>query len=81
LAAKISALQNNPNVQYAEYDYELHSIQTANPNDPQFGSSGMWGVKGGWGSNAVGAWGKGYLGSRDVIVGVIDTGIDYNHQE
>ena len=77
---KIAALKKNRNVRYAELDYRVRTVQSGVPNDPRLGS--LWGMQDGpGGSNATGAWAKGFVGSHDVVVGVIDTGIDYNHEE
>lgn len=59
---------------------------SARPNDPSF--SQLWGLSNAGGSGGVGgadirataAWDV-TTGSRDVVVAVIDTGIDYNHPD
>ncbi len=54
------------------------------PNDPQFGEQwalnniGQDGGKAGADLDALQAWAK-TKGSRDVVVAVLDTGVDYNH--
>jgi len=54
------------------------------PNDPQFGEQwalnniGQDGGKAGADLSALRAWAK-TKGSRDVVVAVLDTGVDYNH--
>lgn len=68
----------------AEPDFIVHASFT--PNDPSFNS--LWGLHntgqtGGMGDadiDAVEAW-EASRGSTNVIVGVIDTGIDYNHPD
>lgn len=50
----------------------------ATPNDPSFGS--LWGLSAAQGIDAPRAWDLS-TGSSSVIVAVIDTGIDYNHQD
>jgi subtilisin-like proprotein convertase family protein len=76
------ALQNHPLIEYAEYNYLQYIDLT--PNDPRFGE--LWGLHntgqpGGTDDadiDAPEAWDIS-TGSSEVIVGVIDTGIDYNH--
>src|SRR5262249_9645343 len=67
----------NPNVRYAEPDFTVHSVAT--PDDPQF--SQLWGLSNGNDADidAPEAWNI-TTGSSNVVVGVIDSGIDYNHQ-
>ena len=71
-------------VEYAEPDYLLHADVT--PNDPRFGE--LWGLhntgqSGGTPDadiDAPEAWDTA-TGSADVVVAVIDTGVDYNHED
>jgi len=84
----IAAYRRNPNVIYAEPDYRVHAFVT--PNDPGFPT--MWdlqntgqtvnGVPGTPGSDihAVPAWDL-TTGSSDIVVAVIDTGVDYTHPD
>ncbi len=75
----IDALEQDPNVLYAEPNYILRLTAkpelTAIPNDPSFGS--LWGLTK---INAPGAWNI-TTGSSDAVVAVIDTGIDYTHPD
>lgn len=84
----LALLRSDPDVEYAEPNYVVRA--TALPNDPSFGS--LWGllntgfnpVGGGGLSGAdidvVSAWAA-TTGSRDAVIGVVDTGIDYNHPD
>ncbi|MDO8987556.1 MAG: S8 family peptidase, partial [Coriobacteriia bacterium] len=73
-----------PGVQYAQPNY-LHHIDAV-PNDPRFDE--LWGMQntGQTGGtvdadiDATVAWEE-QTGSSDVIVAVIDTGVDYNHPD
>ncbi|MCX5771877.1 MAG: S8 family serine peptidase, partial [Candidatus Hydrogenedentes bacterium] len=79
-----AAYANMPNVAFAEPNYRVHAI--AIPNDPMFDQ--LWGLNntGQTGGSpdadidAPEAWDIS-TGSTNVIVGVIDTGCDYNHQD
>ena len=71
-------------VLYAEPDYEVQA--DAVPNDARF--SDLWGMHntgqtGGWPDadiDAPEAW-EVNTGSRDIVVAVIDTGVDYGHED
>lgn len=70
----LRALRNHPFIEYVEYNY-LHHIDTTIPNDPSFGD--LWGLTK---IMAPEAWDTA-TGSTEVVVGVIDTGIDWDHQD
>ncbi len=71
-------------VAYVEPDFAIAS--SARPNDPSF--SQLWGLANAGGSGgivgadirATAAWDV-TSGSRNVVVAVIDTGVDYNHPD
>jgi len=77
-------LRNHPLVEYAEYNY-LQYISLS-PNDTHLGE--LWGLHntGQTGGtydadiDATEAW-ETSTGASEVIVGVIDTGVDYNHED
>ncbi|MBZ5623759.1 MAG: S8 family serine peptidase, partial [Acidobacteriia bacterium] len=77
--------RNDPNIVYAEPDTVLHVLETV-PNDPSFSS--LWAMKNTGQSggkidvdiDATDAWTLS-TGSNSVYVGVIDTGMDYNHPD
>ena len=81
----LRGLNRNQNVEYAEEDF-LVSIDSTFSNDPSF--SNLWGLHntgqaGGTTDadiDAPEAWDLS-TGSSNVIVAVIDTGVDYNHQD
>jgi subtilisin family serine protease len=83
----IRAYRQNPEVLYAEPNY-IRTIDQSplTPNDPRFAE--LWGLHNtGQNSGTPGAdihapeaWGPS-TGSSNVVVGVIDTGVDYNHED
>lgn len=83
-AELIQVLESDPRVRYAEPNYLLHIART--PNDPDFDK--LWGLRNvgqTGGSNgadvsAMAAWDIA-TGSDDLIVAVIDTGVDFNHPD
>ncbi|MEW6731385.1 MAG: S8 family serine peptidase [Acidobacteriota bacterium] len=80
----IEVLDAHPAVQYVERN-QIYSIN-ATPNDPNFSSlyglnnTGQTGGVSDADIDAPEAWNT-TVGSDDVVVGVVDTGIDYNHQD
>ena len=69
----IAALRRQPDVLYAEPNYILHSVGV--PNDAHFATQ--------YGMTKIGApqaWDI-TQGSSDVVVAVIDTGMDINHED
>ncbi|MCG2721624.1 MAG: S8 family serine peptidase, partial [Thermodesulfovibrionales bacterium] len=81
----IELYKKDPNVEYAEPNYMLYALDVF-PNDPSFNN--LWGLHntGQTGGtidadiDAPEAW-QITTGSSNVIVAVIDTGVDYNHQD
>jgi len=84
VAQAIHALSANPNVLYAEPNYILQACEF--PNDPR--RNELWGLHnlgqtGGTpdaDTDAIEAW-QLPPGSAPVVVGVIDSGIDYKHED
>ena len=79
----VAEYENDPAVEYAEPNYKMETSRT--PNDPYLSSSGTWGQAYDdlWGLkkiNAEYAWDTN-TGSADVVVAVIDTGVDYSHED
>ncbi len=82
VAQAVRACQQNPSVEYAEpnYIYTIDMLKEtplmrAEPNDPAF--SQLYGMNN---IDAVTAWDV-QTGNSDLIVGVIDTGVDYEHED
>lgn len=78
----IEALRKNPNIEFAEYNFRIIGEVTPpprDPNDPQW----LMGGRMFWGLKKIGmrsAWGY-QTDANNIIVAVIDSGIDYNHPD
>ncbi|NPV82338.1 MAG: S8 family serine peptidase [Candidatus Aminicenantes bacterium] len=70
----IEILKNNPNIEYAEPNYILKALDVI-PNDPYFPL--QWPLRR---IDTTLAWNL-FTGTSNVVVAVIDTGIDYNHHD
>jgi subtilisin family serine protease len=90
----IQRLKNRPGIVSAEPNWKLSA--TAVSNDPYYTtSSRLWGMYGDeapvasgpfgttnqFGSQAEKAWDAGFIGSKSVVVGIVDEGIDINHPD
>ena len=86
LLATIKALEASGLYEYVEPDWTVHLLQT--PSDTAFTNGTLWGLQNtgqsggavGVDVNAVAAWGV-TTGAPNVIVGVVDTGVRYSHQD
>jgi subtilisin family serine protease len=81
----LNVCKSNPTVEYAEPNYRLYALETTPtppvfPNDSYFGD--LWNMHQSSDNDidAPEAWEQ-TTGSANVIVGVIDTGIDYDHED
>ena len=80
----IAILSASAGVDFAEPNW-IVSVEAIS-NDPGYAGGSLWGMYGDatatrniFGSQAGEAWALGAIGSSKVVVGVIDTGIDYTH--
>jgi subtilisin family serine protease len=81
----LAELRRQPAVEYAEPDYRVH-VDALFPDDPHFGE--LWGLHntgqdGGamdCDIDAPEAWSQ-TTGDSSLVVGVIDTGVDYTHED
>jgi subtilisin family serine protease len=72
----VAELKNDEDVMSVEYD-QIVNITDFTPNDPFFTQERLWGLQK---IRAPTAWDTS-MGNKQVIVCVIDTGVDYNHQD
>lgn len=80
---EVEKYKNHHYVEYAQPDYIVSSYLT--PDDPYYHSYGNWGqdYKDLYGMHiidAAGAW-EYTTGSRDIVVAVVDSGVDYYHED
>jgi len=84
LRKTIKRLRQHPQVDYAEPNYIVHTLSI--PNDPDFSllyglnNTGQTGGTPDADIDAPEAWDI-QTGSSSVVVAVIDTGVDYNHED
>lgn len=73
-AAVIKALSSNPNIEFVEAD-SVQSVDVTTPNDPEYSQQWAW-TK----TQTNLAWDTA-KGSPDMVVAVIDSGINFDHPE
>ncbi|MEA4953862.1 MAG: S8 family serine peptidase [Aminivibrio sp.] len=71
----LQALEGNPAVLAASPNYRVYA--TWRPNDPYYTDNSLWGLNA---IRAPAAWDRS-VGSRSVYVAVLDSGINYNHED
>jgi subtilisin family serine protease len=88
--ALLKMLQADANIDVAEPNY-LRRIRSTIPNDPEF--SKLWGLKNsgqtvngivgtsGTDTNFLPAWKLARASSADIVIGVVDTGVDITHPD
>jgi len=82
----VRALRGNPAVLHAEPNW-LYTTQEVS-NDPYYTNGSLWGMYGAttspanqYGSGAGIAWSNNFTGSGDVVIGIIDTGVQVTHPD
>ena len=85
--ALLNHLRGRPDVEFAEFDSVVQTMQsTFVPNDPYYSAtyaSSHYGNIDQWGPPAVSApaaWGL-TLGSRSIVIAIVDTGVDDTHPD
>ncbi len=91
-ALAISRISQDPSIQYAEPNFIYRTSEAGIPSDTDFEK--LWGIKNvgqmdaagqvgkpGADINVVPLWQRGITGSRDVVVAVIDTGVQWDHPD
>lgn len=88
----LGVLANSPEVEIAEPNYLYYAMNNGAPNDPAFqqlwgllnqgqaDSSGQAGTPGS-DVNVLPLWTQGVTGSRNILVAVIDTGVEWEHPD
>jgi hypothetical protein len=91
LQSAIAKIENQEDVDFAEPNYKL-KLSSELSDDPLFiknwnlnnvGQATESGKTGKWGAdiNVLPLWRQGVVGNRKIIVAVVDTGIDWNHED
>jgi hypothetical protein len=82
----LATLRAEPGVLHAEPNWLCSALIA--PNDPLFPQEGAWGFRGDegspvdeFGSRAAAAWALGDTGSHEVVVGILDSGVDTTHPD
>ena len=82
----LNKLKGASEIVYAEPNYIYHHAATS--NDPYFTNGSLWGMYGDlstpknqYGSQAAEAWAKGHTGSSSIVVGLIDEGSMFAHED
>ncbi|MGG5886780.1 S8 family peptidase [Falsiroseomonas sp. HC035] len=86
IAEATELLSVQPGVVFAEEDWQV-SVEAVG-NDASYANGSLWGMygdqtakKNAFGSQAGEAWADGETGSTKVVVGVLDSGINYTHAD
>ncbi|CAA9329627.1 MAG: Peptidase S8 and S53, subtilisin, kexin, sedolisin [uncultured Lysobacter sp.] len=86
VAAAVKALSSDPSIEYVEPNWIYTHAATS--NDTYVTNGSLWGMYGDasspanqYGSQAAEAWTRGHTDCSGVLVGVIDEGIYFNHED
>ena len=78
LAAAVAVLESDAAVLYAQPNFRRRAVAAGVPNDPAWTSNILWGLSR---VSAPSAWSAFPPAARDVVVAVIDTGVNYRHPD
>ncbi len=85
-SAAVREIESDPSVAYAEPNWIY--THTATSTDPKYTDGSLWGMygdnttpKNDYGSQSGETWAAGNTGGKEVFVGVIDEGIQYDHPD
>jgi|GEM_PF-438882 len=77
----ISSLMNDPRVEYVQPNYIYRRLEVSEPNDPYWQANKQWDMEdSAAGIDLLDAWAY-TEGSPDVTVAVVDSGLDYGHDD
>ena len=78
LSNAVSALASDPAVLYAQPNFIRRAAAAGVPNDPAWASKTLWGLVR---IDAPSAWATFPTAAHDVVIAVIDTGVNYRHPD
>jgi subtilisin family serine protease len=85
-AQAMAQLSQRPGIRFVEKNWLLQTQATS--NDPYVSNGSTWGLYGessspanAYGSQAAEAWARGFTGSANVVVGIIDEGAQFSHAD
>jgi subtilisin family serine protease/regulation of enolase protein 1 (concanavalin A-like superfamily) len=78
VAATATALQSDPAVLYAQPNFVRRIAGAGVPNDPAWTSNTLWGLTR---VSAPQAWSAFPPAARDIVIAVLDTGVNYRHPD
>src|SRR5688572_24893193 len=78
----VKALKDDPAVEYVQPNW-VYQHQGATSDDLFAANGALWGMSdtSAFGADAADAWNAGFTGSKNVYVGVIDEGVQYDHPD